>query len=654
MPDTGLPKFPVIDDQLKLIKQHHARWFPEKRKADDVGEHTFEIALVLAGAVSAGAYTAGVMDFLIEALDAWHDARAAGEAVPKHKVKLRIVTGASAGGINGAILAATARDSFPPVRPDADEATKLANPYYYAWVKRIDIAKFLSLDDLADDKIESLLNCNVLDTIADELVTYPYKAVPAGKRTDADKKTRGWLDDPFKLTLTVSNLRGVPYSMSFSGATKGGHDMLLHADTVSFGVPVFNDVPKDHFPPDTRELSLNHARSKTGPAWKAMGTTALATGAFPVGLKPRALSRSKIDYLFRFVSIQDGGVSIARPSSDYSSSADMSYSYLNVDGGAMNNEPFELARRYLAGSKHRNPREAEKANRAVIMIDPFPEGPSEGPDSEGSLVTTVKGLFRALINQARFKGSDLALIQDNAVYSRYLIAPKRSDDADGRHLASGGLGAFLGFFHEDYRHHDYMLGRINCQAFLKNWFGLPQKNKAFDEEDFEDGVMDAYKQPVRLGRNNKSLPDHFQIIPLIGSAAEWQSFPNAPSPHFLPKWPAGALTGYADFEQPIKARVKAVYKALKRSATKAPEAKGPEAKGDETKEAGTAAEADGKKPGFFGKVKRSFKRGWKKATRFVARKAIGAYISIGWLFGKGQLIGLIRDELDAAVKKVNE
>jgi hypothetical protein len=32
----------------------------------------FEIGLVMAGAVSAGAYTAGVVDFLIQALDQWH------------------------------------------------------------------------------------------------------------------------------------------------------------------------------------------------------------------------------------------------------------------------------------------------------------------------------------------------------------------------------------------------------------------------------------------------------------------------------------------------------------------------------------------------------------------------------------------------------
>jgi len=37
--------------------------------------NTFEFALVLGGTVSAGAYTAGAVDFLIEALDCWTTAR---------------------------------------------------------------------------------------------------------------------------------------------------------------------------------------------------------------------------------------------------------------------------------------------------------------------------------------------------------------------------------------------------------------------------------------------------------------------------------------------------------------------------------------------------------------------------------------------------
>jgi hypothetical protein len=49
---------------------------PYKLKESPPPDKTFDIGLVLAGAISAGAYSAGVVDFLIEALDAWEDAKA--------------------------------------------------------------------------------------------------------------------------------------------------------------------------------------------------------------------------------------------------------------------------------------------------------------------------------------------------------------------------------------------------------------------------------------------------------------------------------------------------------------------------------------------------------------------------------------------------
>ena len=69
----------------------------------------FRIGLALAGAISAGAYTAGVIDFLIEALEAWEQAR--GQAgVPDHRTGLKVMAGASAGAITGAVsLIALAR-----------------------------------------------------------------------------------------------------------------------------------------------------------------------------------------------------------------------------------------------------------------------------------------------------------------------------------------------------------------------------------------------------------------------------------------------------------------------------------------------------------------------------------------------------------------
>ena len=59
------------------------------------GTRTFEIGLVMAGAISAGAYTAGAIDFLIQALDEWQTAKDGEDPdCPRHNVTLRILAGA--------------------------------------------------------------------------------------------------------------------------------------------------------------------------------------------------------------------------------------------------------------------------------------------------------------------------------------------------------------------------------------------------------------------------------------------------------------------------------------------------------------------------------------------------------------------------------
>jgi len=45
----------------------------------------FQLGLVLAGAISAGAYTAGVLDFLFQALSEWEKDRGK-PGVPNHRV----------------------------------------------------------------------------------------------------------------------------------------------------------------------------------------------------------------------------------------------------------------------------------------------------------------------------------------------------------------------------------------------------------------------------------------------------------------------------------------------------------------------------------------------------------------------------------------
>src|SRR5688572_24463863 len=98
----------------------------------------FQIALTLAGAVAAGSYTAGVLDFLIEALDAWH-----ADGTAPHDVVLQAVSGASAGAVCAGIFAGTLRYAYPHVRLEdsrlPENPVGESNPLYDAWVNRFGI-----------------------------------------------------------------------------------------------------------------------------------------------------------------------------------------------------------------------------------------------------------------------------------------------------------------------------------------------------------------------------------------------------------------------------------------------------------------------------------------------------------------------------------
>ena len=67
-----------------------AKLFP--KVVPDPPDRTFELGLVLGGTVSAGAYTAGALDFLIEALEARH-----ANAQPLHRVVVKTAAGSSGG-----------------------------------------------------------------------------------------------------------------------------------------------------------------------------------------------------------------------------------------------------------------------------------------------------------------------------------------------------------------------------------------------------------------------------------------------------------------------------------------------------------------------------------------------------------------------------
>ena len=502
----------------------------------------FEIGLVLAGAVSAGAYIAGMMDFLFEALDAWQQEKERNreqEADPKawdapsHDAFIRVITGASGGAMNAAIAAAAAARKFDHVRSvQAAAGGPTGNPFFDAWVNDIDMSLLLATTDIPGGvgEFASLLDSSELRRIADRALQTPPGALPA---------QRAYLANPLRVMLTVGNLRGVPYFLQLRGNSLSGHGMAAHADHVRFalstGGPKAQAVRPDEF-------ALAPPSSQADQEWSRLALMALASGGFPVFLSPRGLDRPYAHYRHRVV-IRDPLAPNTLIAVGPAALAEPRYDFVCVDGGTMNNEPIDLARRVLSGACGSSPRAGLEATRATVLVDPFPEVGELGPSKLDGLRPWAAGLklTGAWKNQARFKAEDLALANHPEVYSRFLIAPVR--EAGSFNLASSVLDGFGGFLSRHFRVHDFLLGRRNCQRFLSRHFVLPEKNELFD--GWNPTLRAAYATAYPDGA-------YLPIVPLM------KNHPCGAQEEPEPAWPAGRYEARA-IEQPLGERFDAVW-----------------------------------------------------------------------------------------------
>lgn len=486
----------------------------------------FELGLVLAGAVSAGAYTAGVLDYLIEVLDDWEvakeaDARAYGTdfarwSVPPHAVRIRVVAGASAGSVCSALMAVAVQRRFLPVRATeanvaGPDATRADNPFYDLWVNRLDIRGMLDTADIAKgttlSTLPSLLNSGPVAAAAASVLA-GHGPAPAGRAFPA---MRRYFADPLPVALSVANLNGVPFCYRFEGLEGARFATVRHADAMRFLVHADSvPLPPTEAPGGYRTVTGAPTDDVGGnPAahqWRALADAALGSGAFPVAFAPVTLAKDPDDYRFDLRvrgdvrnPSADAWVQPAALSAGFSTVAGaLDQAFDTVDGGTMNNQPFQFARSVLAGPLGDLDGDGTTARKAMMIIDPFPAEPpaatsgAETRDWSGRLgVAAAAGkLLRAWINQARFDANDLSLAADAELYSRFMLSPMRArkspkpgvegDTALGQAaIASGALQGFSGFLDRRFRHHDFLLGRRNAENFLRNYFALPLDNTLF-------------------------------------------------------------------------------------------------------------------------------------------------------------------------------
>ncbi len=502
----------------------------------------------MAGAVSAGAYTAGVLDFLMEALEEWQKEKDAfrkqlddkvpsvKNIVPLHDVCIDAITGASAGGMCAAIAAAMVQGPFQHVRTGDERVgdTNPPNTFYDSWVNQIDIREFLRTDDVAGGKpLLSLLDCTILDTIASTALKLPAQPAP-----------RPYVSPGLSLFLMLTNVRGVTYPLYVDASMALEEHIACYGDKVRFQI---TSAATALASPTAQPLPVDG----TGPSsWSFLREVAKATGAVPLVLAPRELNRPFSDYdLPPWKRIDDttniGGAQPEFP--PHTPPAAQYWTTLNVDGGLTDNDPMELANDFLAmnnksavldpiNNRRANPPDAISANCTVLNIAPFPpmagfnSGYFDAKAPPAALFTMLGHLLTVFLSQSRFLGETLSDLTQGAAFSRFVIAPSDPElvaanpNTTVSALQCGTLGAFGGFLDRKFRKHDFLLGRRNCQKFLLSNFLLPVGNPIIAGGLAEAGpwagsVLHFFKQgpPASLG-NTPQPPDWIPIIPLCGSA----------------------------------------------------------------------------------------------------------------------------------------
>ncbi|MBV8831171.1 MAG: patatin-like phospholipase family protein, partial [Acidobacteriaceae bacterium] len=479
----------------------------------------FYLGLNMPGTVSAGAYTAGVIDFLIEAMDAWYAERGRQTqqfgsdydkwTIPAHELELSVMAGASGGGITAALTAAALNGEFGHVRKQKASENSSTNSLFQSWVLNIDLGKLLGHADLdaSGSKVSSLLDSTPIRDIAAKAFTV--QSPLASKRP--------WVKDGLRVILTLTNLRGVPYALEPQTDSDSAR-VLYHADRQDFIVPWSGST-----------IAPNTLLPNGGGAWPQLAQAAMATSAFPVVLAPQKLSRSAAEYDTRTWSIVQAdpkcagdGTCICEtnepmpPTWDEASNAQ--FETLNVDGGATNNSPLDCARMALASldppvANGHNPREPKSADRAVINIAPLAaEIPAKLPAPiDDSLLSLPGAVINALLAQSRIQGENLKLSSDPKVASRWVISP--TTEVQGAEPLAGALmSGFGAFVSEIFREHDYQLGRRNCQRFLTAYFGVPWNNVVLQQQPVSKASQD--RVDTMYGFSSEADPQ-LRLCPLI-------------------------------------------------------------------------------------------------------------------------------------------
>ena len=560
-------------------------------------DKTIRLGIVMAGAVSAGAYTGGVIDYYFQMMDQWEQLKLTGKpGIPTHNVRLDVLSGASAGGMTAGMAVAAMQQKRGPVTKDkrTDETYKKKNILYNAWVNLVAddmIPCLLATNDIdRNKKVVSALNADFIKEIADREIK---------KENCTEPDLPAYVNKDMEVILTLSNLQGFDYRLYFSGlsniAKSSYHEMTQFRDLASFrmGLTYAGDgrIP----------LNIN-----AGVGVTELCQAAPATGAFPVGLAIREFTRKK-KYIF-----DNKDIIFDKPNdpagskkvnydligfTDGSYKPEDDYTTYNADGGLINNQPFDTTIKIMDRQWAKDHPDSirssavevakeENFDATIIMINPFPSaesvigrggkkiaGVQTPPDVTFpfGLSTVIGKVFHTMREELLFKGEDIVSIFDESDFSRFLISPKRYGKDEifngSKAIACGFLDGFGGFIDKRFREHDFYLGRANAQNFFRYHFcvqlgndGIPVNPVIAAGYDTAAITRLKFQDKLEVKKMGAAAPWYVPIIPDLlddGSVNTADENPDGDSGDEL-GFPVYDMDTFDNYKPAILARIKAI------------------------------------------------------------------------------------------------
>jgi hypothetical protein len=236
-----------------------------------------------------------------------------------------------------------------------------------------DAPGFLDIGDLGGSAVQSLLNAQVLDHIK------RMAFAPGGTQAQPPVVAKS-----LHLYKMLSNMRGIPFTV---GYRTNGFGMQTMGDRVHYAMTGLGCVDLAWFCIPRSWGLENVWRSRAG------------VGAFPVGLAARRLEFGWDRYFNRkYPLAMPPDVHITPAFLRPAGPASPPFKFQSVDGGLVNNDPFDHAQYALIGRAAAGP---------VAGFPEPPVFPPEGSPGE-TMMSILTALFPALVNQARLRTSELA------------------------------------------------------------------------------------------------------------------------------------------------------------------------------------------------------------------------------------------------------